>query len=307
MTREGDALHFHFGTDTTYATLHFAAEPRPYVYPLLGPSGASMTRGYPMEPLPGEAQDHPHHQSFWFAHGDVNGFDFWHGTGRGERIVSMGVEVFGPPVIAETGLPELGSAGVKCHYEWRVEGDRVLCTEMRFLWFHRREDRCTVDVHVVLTPVGEPLVLGDTKEGSFALRLHPALRVEGDLATGVLRNSEGQENREAWGKRARWIDDSGTIDGQQRGVAIFDHPTNPRHPTWWHARTYGLVAANPFGIHDFEGSPDGTGDLAVPLGEELELFYRVVLHEGWDAPQIEAAYEEWIDTFPSPPAGVRVR
>ena len=70
------------------------------------------------------------------------------------------------------------------------------------------------------------------------------------------------------------------IDGKTIGMAIFDHPSNPRHPTWWHARYYGLVAANPFGIHDFEKQPDGTGDLTIPAGKSVTFRYRFLFHEG---------------------------
>ena len=70
------------------------------------------------------------------------------------------------------------------------------------------------------------------------------------------------------------------MDEKVVGVAIFDHPSNPRHPTWWHARDYGLVAANPFGIHDFEKKPGGTGDLKIPAGEQRTWKYRFIFHEG---------------------------
>ncbi|HEX5054429.1 MAG TPA: DUF6807 family protein, partial [Planctomycetota bacterium] len=101
--------------------------------------------------------------------------------------------------------------------------------------------------------------------------------------------------KDVWGKRARWIDDSGTIDGQAVGIAMFDHPSNASFPTWWHARTYGLLAANPFGVHDFENKPAGAGALTVPVGGSLELRYRVVLHgAGWDGPRLEAAYAQWV-------------
>ena len=118
---------------------------------------------------------------------------------------------------------------------------------------------------------------------------------ESKTATGRLANSEGQRNGEVWGKRARWIDDSGTVEGREVGVAIFDHPGNHGHPTWWHARTYGLLAANPFGVHDFEQKPPGTGTLTVPVGESLRLRYRVLLHgAGWHGARIEAAYRAWL-------------
>lgn len=268
-----------------FATLHLAS-PRPFVYPLYGPGQVPMTRGYPVEAKPHESQDHPHHQSFWFAHGDVNGHDFWHAAKADARIEWDG---------AVSVEPCADGTSVTCGFRWMVGEDDLICEEERVYVFAAKEGVRTVDVSLRLAPVGRDLVMGDTKEGSFALRLHPALRVEGGTATGTLRNSDGLIGREAWGKRARWIRDFGTVEGASAGLAIFDHPNNPRHPTWWHARTYGLVAANPFGLHDFEGGPEGAGDLRVPLGDALVLRYRVLLHgPDWTDADIEAAYRNWV-------------
>jgi len=69
-------------------------------------------------------------------------------------------------------------------------------------------------------------------------------------------------------------------DGKTLGIAIFDHPKNPRHPTWWHVRDYGLFAANPFGIHDFEKKSPGSGDLKVEPNGSVTFRYRLYVHEG---------------------------
>lgn len=269
-----------------FASVHRAAEPRPFVFPIHGPGGVPMTRSFPMAEVAGEETDHPHHQSLWFAHGDVNGFDFWTGKAHRERMVWDGKETIEP----------VGrSCRVRCGYRWLVDDDTLVCTEERELVFGGVDDARTIDVTVTLRPAQTPMVLGDTKEGTFAVRVQPALCVESKTATGKLINSEGQADVAVWGKRARWIDDSGTIDGKKVGVAMFDHPDNHGHPTWWHARTYGLLAANPFGVHDFEQKPAGTGTLTVPVGESLRLRYRVLLHgAGWDAARIEAAWKAWL-------------
>ncbi len=271
-----------------FATVRAGAEPRPYVWPLCGPGGVPMTRDFPMGTRPGEAHDHPHHQSLWFAHGDVDGFDFWHGSGEQERLVPTSLY----RAVIRNGGDE--RTEVDAGYDWTVGRDRVLLHEQRKLVFVDRGAWRAVDLVTRLRPAGARVTFGDTKEGTFALRVHPALRVEGAIATGRLVDSEGREGRAAWGRRARWIDAHGTIDGAAVGVAIFDHPDNPRHPTWWHARTYGLLAANPFGRHDFEGAPDGAGDLVLEPGDELVLRYRVVLHgAGWDRARLDAAWAEW--------------
>lgn len=114
----------------------------------------------------------------------------------------------------------------------------------------------------------------------MAIRLAPTMRVKGPVAEGHMLSSEGLMDGDVWGQRAAWVDAWGPVDGQTVGVAIFDHPANPRHPTWWHARTYGLFAANPFGAHDFEQKPAGTGDLMVLPGQSVTFRYRFVFHHG---------------------------
>lgn len=274
-----------------FATYCYGELPRPFIWPLFAPGGIAVTRDYPMVSASGsrtgESSDHPHHQSLWFAHGDVDGFDFWHGKKNNERIEFE----FGSVQWVATGnRVEVTSRG-----EWMVGEGQVIARERRLVTFAEHGDHRTIDVTVFLRPAKQQMTIGDTKEGTFAMRVHPALRVDGEVATGVLRNSEGQLGKAVWGKRARWIDDSGMVDGKPVGVAMFDHPDNPRHPTWWHARNYGLLAANPFGVHDFEKKPKGAGDYVVKRGEVLALQYRVLLHgAGWDNARVEAAYQRWV-------------
>jgi hypothetical protein len=124
------------------------------------------------------------------------------------------------------------------------------------------------------------LTFGDTKEGSMAIRLASTMRLEGKVGQGHIINSAGDKDGTTWGKRAAWCDYYGPVDGEVVGVAIFDHPDNPRHPTWWHVRGYGLFAANPFGVSYFEKKPKGTGDLVVPAGESVTFKWRFYFHKG---------------------------
>ena len=115
-------------------------------------------------------------------------------------------------------------------------------------------------------------------------------------AAGQCANSEGVRGAEIWGKPARWVDYWGPVDGTTVGIAILDHPTNLRHPTCWHARDYGLVAANPFGLHDFTGAPQGSGAYTLPAGKSLTFRYLVVLHEGDpETAGIEHRWKRWVD------------
>ena len=93
---------------------------------------------------------------------------------------------------------------------------------------------------------------------------------------------------------AQVVEQIAEIEGKEVGIAIFDHPSNPRHPTWWHARDYGLVAANPFGVNHFEGKPDGSGDMVVPAGKTLSFRYRFLFHEGdFEKADIQSRYQEF--------------
>ena len=247
-----------------------SGEQRPHFFPVIGPAGHAMTRGFPMEPRAGEADDHPHHQSLWFTHGAVNGANFW--AGQGERI-------------RQTSLEELvsgrGSGGFTVRNEWTDETGRIVLRDTRRHRFGATSALRWIDFDVTLSaPAEQDVVFQDTKEGSMAIRVAAELRVQGAVATGSLRNSEGLRDGDCWGRRAAWLHATGLLDGAPAGILILDHPENLRHPTWWHARSYGLLAANPFGVHDFEGKPAGTGDLRLAAGEQLRLRWRFLFHAG---------------------------
>src|SRR5438045_1462408 len=136
------------------------------------------------------------------------------------------------------------------------------------------------DFEITMHASDGDLKFGDTTEGTMAMRLNEAMRLKGKVGHGHIVNSEGVRDDETWGKRAEWCDYYGPVEGQTVGVAIFDHPSNLRHPTWWHVRDYGLFAANPFGWHDFEKKPAGAGDYTLPSGKTMVLKYRFYIHRG---------------------------
>jgi len=124
------------------------------------------------------------------------------------------------------------------------------------------------------------VTFGDSKEGLMGIRTHPALRLKGKVAKGMAVNSAGDKGKSLWGKKAAWVSYWGPINGKTYGVSIFDHPKNLRHPTTWHARDYGLIAANPFGLHHFQKKPKGAGDYTIKNGEDQTFHYLFVLHRG---------------------------
>ncbi len=281
---EDDGIVIHFG-DEVFTKVHYKAEPKPFLYPLYAPGKVPMTRSWPQEEGEGEERDHAHHTSLWFAHGNVNGVDFWHGGGKNGGVIEFTGRL-------KELLPRGKRMRLRHEYAWKDGGGEVLLVERRTLLFGAEEDQRWIDVKFELTAAQDEVTFGDTKEGTFALRLHPALRLEGKVANGKMANSEGVAGKRVWGKRASWMHCQGVVDDYPVGIGVFEHPENFRHPTWWHARTYGLLAANPFGVHDFEGKPAGTGNHVLTKGETLELRYRVWLHHGHKtAEEIEVAFE----------------
>jgi len=276
----------------------FKGHDKPILYPLRGPGGVPLTRSWPVEKgIAGEPEDHPHHESLWFTHGSVNGHDFWapraHGAGPDGPIPHVEHVSIDRCESGETAILEATS-------RWIDPAGKPVLTERRRMVFSADPTARSVEVRLDLVADAGPVTFGDTKEGTFALRVRPQLQPKDSNgsqgAVGTLVNSEGLVDAAAWGKRARWVDYSGPIDGRRFGIAMLDHPANLRHPTWWHAREYGLSGANPFGIHDFTGEPEGTGNHTVAPGETLSLRYLVVFHEGdAAAADIDGRWKLWTE------------
>jgi hypothetical protein len=287
---EKDATHSIYDGDKLITA--FRTDYRvPYLYPLTSPSGANISRHWPMEDdAPTEEKDHPHHRGLWLSHGDVNGYDFWAGmVGKKDAVIRTDK--------VQTEKSET-SVTLTASLTWLGDGKELL-REKRYHTFSRRDPKTLViDIHSSLTAVADKVTFGDTKEGTFAVRTDRTLRVVGKEAKATLTNSNGDTNAAAWGKRAKWAAYSGPDElGKPAVVAIIDGAKSFRHPTHWHARDYGLLAANPFGIHDFEKKKDKTlGNHVLKKDEVMFLIYQVVIHEG----TLESAK---LDGIPPAPEG----
>lgn len=244
---------------------------KPILWPVIGPTGKAMTRSYPMRPdgLPGERKDHRHHRSLWFTHGNVGGVDFWSEDGENGTIVHREfVEISsGHPV-----------AHITTTNDWLAPDGRKICQDERRLAFGAAEGVRWIDFDIRLFASEGSVTFGDTKEGSFGVRVAGTMKV--DAGKGHIVNSEGLTDKRAWGKRAKWVDYHGPVDGELVGIAIFNHPSSFRFPTYWHVRTYGLFAANPFGLHNFLHRDQPIGAYTLPAGKTIVLRYRVLLHTG---------------------------
>jgi hypothetical protein len=275
---------------------------KPHFHPLLGPNGKPITRAYPMvKNVPNETSDHPHQRALWFCHGDVipeglelksrnkgiEGVDFWaEGAGRG-RIVCV-----------EVGQPQSDGhhASIRTRNEWRTaEGQKIL-DETRVLHLYdlglAKLLVFDIDLHASVVPI----TFGDTKEGSFGVRVADSM-AEQRRQGGVLENAQGKRTeKECWGMASAWCDYSGPVDGKTVGIAIFDDPKNPS-PAHWHSRGYGLMAANPFGRNQsgFPATKGRTDLVKLAKGEHLKLRYGVLVHPG-DAKEGKVAehYQEFL-------------
>ncbi len=264
---------------------------RPYFYPLNGPTGEGVTRNFPMQQdVADESKDHPHHRGLWFGLGKVNGIDFWHEKEGAGKIVFTGLK--GIQIKNQTVTLKTGDDWIDPVSALKIMEDR------REFSFHKKANGdLSIDATITLMATTGDVKIEDDKEGAFAIRTTPALRLKGPAAKGHILNSEGLKDAEAWGKRAKWMDYYGPdSNGDTYGIAIFDHPSSFRHPTWWHARDYGLFTANPFGQGHFEKSADPhAGDYTIKNGESLTLKYRIFIHHGTPKEaKVDEAYNKWI-------------
>jgi hypothetical protein len=258
----------------TLTEYHVDAGHKPFFFPLIGPTGESYTRDIP--------PDHPHHRSFWFTHGSVNGVDFWSEGPRAGTIRELDRKVL-------VQGPALGRLWTRD--EWRAPDDRKVCEDERTVTFYQTKVSRILDFEITVHATDGPVTFGDTKEGMFGLRVASSMDVDKKKG-GKITNAEGLTDAKAWGQASPWVDYVGPVQGKTVGIAILNHPDSFRYPTTWHVRTYGLFAANPFGWHDFGRSDPG--DYTVPAGQSIRFAYRVILHEGdtesIGVPQLFAAY-----------------
>jgi Methane oxygenase PmoA len=287
-------------------TEYLIGDRSPILWPLIGPDGARMTRDFPMlDTTEGEKQDHPHHRSLWFGHGMVNGVDFWQKHGSVNHL-SFGKITGGAVAIVEA------------TNSWNDVDGKQLLTEKRRMTFSADDQQRWIDIDLVLIAELDEVVFGDTKEGTFAVRMAETAKVDAKLG-GKIINSDGLIDAAAWGKPANWVDYTGPIRSRSNtqptakpstendeqasntyGLAMFCHPATFNYPNRWHVRTYGLFAANPFGIKDFTGATEASAGTKLKKSEQLQFRYRVLLHSGsTDKAALDKMYQEFSKTaFP---------
>lgn len=268
---------------TVIARYVYKDTPRPYIYPILSPAGIAVTRNYPMKNVEGEPADHPHHRSMWTTFGDVNGMDFWGESDKSGKIVQTKID-FAPITVGPYW-------SIHTNDDWVKPDGKRMCEDERYTAFYSCQYGTLIVSMIKITASNGPVKLGDTKEGFAAIRLTPSLALKG--GTGHILNSEGDKDDKAWGKRAKWVDYTGEINAKAVGVTMFDTHTNFGYPTYWHARDYALLAANPMGGKAFTGDAKNESPLSIKLGDSVEFRYITLIHDGSiDAKTLDALANE---------------
>lgn len=254
-----------------FTTFHYGIEAaKPFLGPLRSASGKIVTRRFPMEMVQGESRDHLHHRGLWFTYDDVNGTKYWENDPSYTNKKPKGVVV-----VKKAEWKEGAKAGtLDAVMEWQDDAGNVQLIENRLTVFHSDPKLRIMDFHIALTAAMD-VTLGDTKEGAFAIRLAEEFT---EKRGGKITNADGLESMKAvWGKRANWVNYAAELQGEKLGVAILDHPSNPGHPTRWHARDYGLFSLNPFGQQAFD--PTQKENIThLAKGQKLNFVWRVVIH-----------------------------
>lgn len=272
---------------------------KPYLWPVIGPTGKAVTRAYPMKTVAGEQHDHPHHRSIYFGHQGIDAFDTWH------EDLTWKERKLSPEKLKEK-LAGLGStvhrkfkrvtakgdtATIVCESDHLGAGRKLLADERR-LRFEIRDGKRYIDFDITFIAKYGKVLLRDMKDAGFSVRVPSSMAVTAGQG-GTILNSRGDRDKAAWGKRAEWVDYSGPVAGDHLGIAILNHPDSLRHPTPWHVRTYGLFTANPFGLRSLDKQAKD-GAIAMKKGQRITLRHRIILHAGdADSAQIAAEFKRY--------------
>jgi hypothetical protein len=280
------------------AYCYFDSTEKPVLFPVKTLSGVTVTRGYPVAPREGERTDHPHHLGIWLNYESVNGLDFWNNS---TAIAREKLDHYGSirhqRVLSSSGKGD--KAQLSASSQWVDHGGKVLLTEVTDFQFSVSGNDFIIDRTSTLTAVTD-VEFKDVKDGMLAIRVSRALEqpskeagsfvdahgqvtkvpaMDNSQVTGLYVNRENIQGDSVWGKRSEWTYLKGKEGGKDVAIVIIDHPSNPGFPTYWHARGYGLFAANPLGQKVFSKGKEEL-DLKLKAGGKTSFKYRIVIHEG---------------------------
>lgn len=257
-----------------FTAFHYQDERiKPYLWPLNVDGETGISRDWPIGEK-NKTTDHPHHESFYTAYGDINDTDFW------AFSENKGIEKVND--VEFTSDAAYGT--ITATLTWvKLDGTPVVDEHRTYTFYDTPSEYRIFDLTTTLIAAHGDAKIDDTKEGGMAtVRMHDDLREKG--GSGTITNSEGGVgSRETWGKPAAWCDYSGSLEGVGNlGITIMDHPTSFRFPSHWHVRDYGLMGANSFGYSHFyeKSDPTKNGDLLLKSGDSITFNYRIYLHKG---------------------------
>jgi len=270
------------------------------LYPVLTSAGTPVTRGWPIQPRPGERADQPHHRGMWLNYGDVNGYDFW---GNSYEIPAEVRKVHDGRIVyikTDSLASGDGEGTLVTSSAWNDPFGKELLSEKTTYHFIAEDALRIIDRITTLTATNGPVLMKDTKEGMFGIRVARQLelpskggavfidasgtatkvdQMSNEGITGNYKSSEGVTGDSVWSTRAKWMDLYGKIGNEAISLVICDHPKNLSYPTYWHARGYGLFAANPFGAQDFTSGKQEL-NYTISAGQPLTFRYRVIISSG---------------------------
>jgi hypothetical protein len=290
---------------------------KPVLYPLRSAKGTIVTRGFPLEQRPGERVDHPHHAGLWFNYENVNGIDFWNNSDaiKPENAPKMGTILHRSIASAKSGAQQ---GELEVETEWVTFDKKVLIKEHTQFVFRGGPGFRSVDRITTLSALDSKVDFKDEKDGMLGLRVIRALEIPSDKpevytdasgrpttvakldntgVNGTYLTSEGKKGDAAWGTRGRWCNLSGLVGDEPVTITILDYPSNPGFPTYWHARGYGLFAANPLGQKVFsEGKQELNFSLAPNTSATFR--YRILISSAIaTAEATEAAYKDFVGAY----------
>jgi hypothetical protein len=297
--KDASKLELLYNGKVLTAYCYFDSTEKPVLFPIRTITGKTVTRGYPIAPRAGERTDHPHHAGLWFNYESVNGLDFWNNS---FAIPAERKHLYG--TIRHKEILSHKASGHKASLStvssWVDKDGNVLMTEQTQFSFQIKGNDFIIDRMATLEAVAQEVVFKDVKDGLLGLRVARALEMpskqqdkfvdamgnettvaatNNEGVTGMYVNAQGIKGDAVWSTRSEWVVLSGKLEGETVSVAMIDHKTNIGYPTYWHARGYGLFAANPLGAKIFsEGKSEV--NLVLKKGEEKKFQYRIVIHSG---------------------------
>lgn len=272
---------------------------KPVLYPVMTSAGTEITRGYPLNPRQGERVDHLHQIGICFDYGNVNGYDFWNNSSAIPDVKKM---KYG--TILHRSIDKLeGGAGqgmMAATESWVDPSGQELLSEKTEYHFIAKGAVRIIDRITTLTATGKDVLMKDTKEGIYGIRVARQLelpskdeviltdahgnpetvtKMTNEGITGNYRSSEGITGEDVFGTRGRWADLYGSIGDEKISVVLVDHPDNPGYPAYWHARGYGIFLVNPLGASDYTNGK-AIMNFTIPAGKSATFRYRIIINSG---------------------------